>query len=70
MGINGLWEVIGKGELVSLAEHATNHFKRYGRPLRVAVDEPGWRLNNLTPAEVAKIRSKEPAANPVRDRMI
>lgn len=65
MGINGLWDVIGKGELVTLAKYATDHFNQYGRPLRVAVDEPGWRFNNLTPQQVQFIRSKEPAANPI-----
>ena len=65
MGINGLWEVIGGGELVTLAQYATDHYKQHGRPLRVAVDEPGWRFNNLTPAQVEFIRSKEPAANPI-----
>jgi Holliday junction resolvase YEN1 len=42
MGINGLWDVIGKGELVKLAQYSTDHFNQHGRPLRVAVDEPGW----------------------------
>jgi Holliday junction resolvase YEN1 len=49
MGINGLWDVIGKGELVKLAKYATDHYKAHGRPLRVAVDESRWRFNNLTP---------------------
>lgn len=65
MGINGLWDVIGRGEVVSIAEYASDHFKKHGRPLRVAVDEPGWRFNNLTPQQVALIRQKEPAANPI-----
>lgn len=70
MGINGLWDVIGKGELVSLAKYATDHFNRHGRPLRVAVDEPGWRFNNLTPQQVEFIRSKEPAANPIEKNIM
>ena len=70
MGINGLWEVIGRGDLVSLAHYATDHYKQHGRPLRVAVDEPGWRFNNLTPQQVAFIRSKEPAANPIEKNIM
>jgi Holliday junction resolvase YEN1 len=70
MGIHGLWEVIGRGDLVSLAQYATDHYKQHGRPLRVAVDEPGWRFNNLTPAQVAFIRSKEPAANPIEKNIM
>jgi Holliday junction resolvase YEN1 len=65
MGINGLWDVIGRGEVVSIAKYATDHFNKHGRPLRVAVDEPGWRFNNLTPQQVEIIRKKEPAANPI-----
>lgn len=65
MGINGLWDVIGRGEIVSIAKYATDHFNQHGRPLRVAVDEPGWRFNNLTPQHVEIIRKKEPAANPI-----
>ena len=70
MGIHGLWEIIGRGDLVSLAQYATDHYKQHGRPLRVAVDEPGWRFNNLTPAQVAFIRSKEPAANPIEKNIM
>lgn len=70
MGIHGLWEVIGRGDLVSLAQYATDHYKQHGRPLRVAVDEPGWRFNNLTPAQAAFIRSKEPAANPIEKNIM
>lgn len=65
MGINGLWDVIGRGEIVSIAKYATDFFNQHDRPLRVAVDEPGWRFNNLTPQQVEMIRKKEPAANPI-----
>jgi Holliday junction resolvase YEN1 len=65
MGIDGLWDVIGRGEVVSIAKYATDHFNQHGRPLRVAVDEPGWRFNNLTPQQVEIIRKKEAAANPI-----
>jgi Holliday junction resolvase YEN1 len=70
MGINGLWDVIGRGEVVSIAKYATDHFNQHGRPLRVAVDEPGWRFNNLTPQQVEMIRKKEPAANPIEKTVI
>jgi len=65
MGISGLWDAIGRGEVVSIAKYATDHFNKHGRPLRVAVDEPGWRFNNLTPQQIEMIRKKEPAANPI-----
>jgi Holliday junction resolvase YEN1 len=70
MGINGLWDVTGRGEVVSIAKYATDHFNQHGRPLRVAVDEPGWRFNNLTPQQVEMIRKKEPAANPIEKTVI
>lgn len=70
MGIHGLWDVIGRGELVTLSKLATEHFNQHGRPLRIAVDEPGWRFNNLTPQQVEFIRSKEPAANPIEKNIM
>ena len=70
MGVNGLWEVIGDGEIVPIAEYAAKHFERYNRPLRIAVDEAGWRFSNLTDAVVAQIREKEPAANPIEKNCI
>lgn len=35
----------------------------HGRPLRIAIDEPSWRLNNLTEAQVyaIQVKSDEPA---------
>lgn len=39
MGIAGLWDVIGKGEIVAIAQYAIDHFSRHRRPLRIAVDE-------------------------------
>lgn len=65
MGIPGLWKEIGEGELVSIAELATDHYGRHGRPFRVAVDEAGWRFSNLTEAALKAIREKEPAANTI-----
>ncbi|KAK6436198.1 hypothetical protein LTR95_007609 [Oleoguttula sp. CCFEE 5521] len=70
MGIAGLWEVIGDGEVTTIADFATKHFETEGRPLRIAVDEAGWRFNNLTDAQVAQIREKEAAANPIEKTII
>lgn len=50
---------------MSIAELATDHYERHGRPFRIAVDEAGWRFNNLTEAALKAIREKEPAANTV-----
>ncbi|KAI6801262.1 hypothetical protein KC360_g1520 [Hortaea werneckii] len=55
MGINGLWDVIGEGEIVHIADYAAQHFRKHGRPLRIAVDEACWRFTNLTPEQVEKI---------------
>lgn len=65
-----MWDVIGDGEITTIADYATKHFEREGRPLRVAVDEAGWRFNNLTPDQVAKIREKEAAANPIEKTIL
>jgi Holliday junction resolvase YEN1 len=34
-----LYEIIGDGEVWSLAEYAARHFEQHKRPLRIAVDE-------------------------------
>ncbi|KAI6819332.1 hypothetical protein KC340_g13799 [Hortaea werneckii] len=70
MGINGLWDVIGEGEIVHIADYAAQHFRKHGRPLRIAVDEACWRFTNLTPEQVGKIRDGEPAANPVEKTIL
>ncbi|RMY72522.1 hypothetical protein D0862_14442 [Hortaea werneckii] len=82
MGINGpadhqhlfrlasLWDVIGEGEIVHLADYAARHFREHGRPLRIAVDEACWRFTNLTPEQVERIRDGEPAANPVEKTIL
>ncbi|RMY89527.1 hypothetical protein D0861_04167 [Hortaea werneckii] len=70
MGINGLWDVIGEGEIVHIADYAAQHFRKHGRPLRIAVDEACWRFTNLTPEQVEKIRDGEPAANPVEKTIL
>ncbi|KAK5163218.1 uncharacterized protein LTR77_010804 [Saxophila tyrrhenica] len=67
------WEsldILGDGEVNSIAELSTEHFKRTGRPLRVAIDEAGWRFHNLTDAQVAAIRAKEPRANPIEKAIL
>lgn len=52
MGINGLWDILGPGQLISIAALSTEHFQRTGRPFRIAIDEPGWRFNNLNDCQV------------------
>ncbi|SMR62952.1 unnamed protein product [Zymoseptoria tritici ST99CH_3D1] len=64
MGINGLWDVLGQGEIWHIADYAAAHFKEHKRPLRIAVDEATWRFTNLTPEQTERIREGEPAANP------
>ncbi|KAF2159574.1 hypothetical protein M409DRAFT_60648 [Zasmidium cellare ATCC 36951] len=64
MGINGLWNVLGDGEVWHVADYAAKHFKETGRPLRIAVDEATWRFANLTPEKVEEIRQGVPAAAP------
>ncbi|KAF2091399.1 PIN domain-like protein, partial [Saccharata proteae CBS 121410] len=64
------FEILGDGEIVSLAELSDEYYRRHGRPLRVAVDEAGWRFSNLTDQQVAIIRKKEPAANPIEKAIL
>lgn len=59
MGIPGLWDQLGDGEVISIAKHASDHFKKTGRPLRIAIDEAGWRFNNLNAYQVAKFRESK-----------
>lgn len=59
MGINGLWDVIGDGQVISIAKYASDHFEKHGRPLRIAIDEAGWRFNNLNDHQVKQIRGSE-----------
>lgn len=68
--IKRLWDVLGDGEVLPIAEYAAKHFETYKRPLRIAIDEAGWRFNNLTDFQVAKIREKEPAANPIEKTIL
>jgi Holliday junction resolvase YEN1 len=60
-----LWDILGEGEVKSLAQLSTDHWKIHKRPLRVAIDEAGWRFHNLSDAQVAAIRQKVPVANPI-----
>ena len=53
-----LWDTIRDFEEVKpIAQLAEEHYKEYGRPLRIAVDEADWRFNNLTTAQVHFIRA-------------
>ncbi|EME85424.1 uncharacterized protein MYCFIDRAFT_206519 [Pseudocercospora fijiensis CIRAD86] len=70
MGINGLWQVLGHGEVTELADYAAAHFKKHHRPLRIAVDEACWRFRNLNDEQVANIRNGEPAANPMEKTIL
>ncbi|KAI9651652.1 MAG: hypothetical protein M1831_000555 [Alyxoria varia] len=65
-----LWDVLGDGEVMPIATLSARHLEKTGRPFRIAVDEAGWRFNNLTPWQVAKIREKEPAANPIEKAIL
>ena len=65
-----LWEVLGDGEVIHIADYAARHFKQHKRPLRIAVDEACWRFTNLTEEQVQKIRDGEPAANPVEKTIL
>ncbi|KAF3941016.1 hypothetical protein ABW19_dt0200837 [Dactylella cylindrospora] len=44
---------------MSIAQLATEHYRKHGRPFRIAVDEAGWRFNNLNDRQVYKIRSEQ-----------
>ena len=60
-----LWDVIGEGEVWHIADFAADWFKKYNRPLRIAVDEACWRFNNLNAQQVQLIKEGESAANPI-----
>lgn len=62
--VTRLWDVLGNGDVWSIADYAAHFYKTYQRPLRIAVDEAGWRFT-LTPQQVEKIKEGEPAANPI-----
>ncbi|KAK5999423.1 hypothetical protein QM012_005548 [Aureobasidium pullulans] len=70
MGIPGLWDILGEGEVKSLAQLSTDHFQKHKRPLRVAIDEAGWRFHNLSDDQVRAIRQKLPGANPIEKAIL
>ncbi|KAG9528190.1 hypothetical protein KCU93_g4579, partial [Aureobasidium melanogenum] len=70
MGIPGLWDILGEAEIKSLAQLSTDHFQKHKRPLRVAIDEAGWRFHNLSDAQVHAIRQKVPEANPIEKAIL
>jgi len=62
MGIPELWKLFDKSptpvcEVRSLADLSAEFHHKHGRPMRIAVDEAGWRFKNLTDAQVEFIRS-------------
>lgn len=65
-----LWEVLGDGEVIGIAEYAARHFQQHKRPLRIAVDGACWRFTNLAAAQVEAIRENESAANPVEKTIL
>ena len=55
--VRRLWDTIRNYEQsIPIAQFAEEHFKRHGRPLRIAIDEPDWRFNNVTRQQVYAIR--------------
>lgn len=54
-----LWDILGGGEVTSVAKLAAECFERNGRPLRIVVDEAAWRFNNLIAEQTATIRVGE-----------
>ncbi|KEQ68839.1 PIN domain-like protein, partial [Aureobasidium namibiae CBS 147.97] len=64
------WDILGEGEVKSLAQLSTDHWNQHKRPLRVAIDEAGWRFHNLSDAQVAAIRQKVPEANPIEKAIL
>jgi hypothetical protein len=50
--------LIGDGDLVQLAQLSANCWEKEKRPFRIAVDEAGWRFNNLNDFQVAQIRAR------------
>ncbi|KAH0121757.1 PIN domain-like protein, partial [Aureobasidium melanogenum] len=68
--IHSLWDILGEGEMKSLAQLSTDHFQKHKRSLRVAIDEAGWRFHNLSDAQVHAIREKVPEANPIEKAIL
>jgi len=62
MGIPELWQLFDKSptpvcEVRYLADLSAQYFQKHGRPMRIAVDEAGWRFKNLTDKQVEFVRS-------------
>jgi Holliday junction resolvase YEN1 len=62
MGIPELWNLFDQSptpvaEVRSLADLSAEFFQKHGRPMRIAVDEAGWRFKNLNEKQVEFIRS-------------
>ncbi|KAF2218635.1 PIN domain-like protein, partial [Elsinoe ampelina] len=70
MGVTGLWDFLGEGTVVSLAELSSKHFQKENRRFCIAIDEACWRFNNLTDQQVKQIQAKEPRANPVEKAIL
>ena len=66
-----LWDVLGNGEVIHIADYAARYFKKHKRPLRVAVDEACWRYNNVNEEQVEGIRTKsDRASNPLEKNIL
>lgn len=49
------WSLIGEGETVALAQLAADFLEKKKRPMRIAIEEAGWRFNNLSKYEIKDI---------------
>jgi holliday junction resolvase YEN1 len=62
--------MVGDEAIIPLAQLATEFYEKHGRPFRIAVDEAGWRFNNLTEQQAAQIQAIEPAAHPIEKAVL
>ncbi|KAL8763988.1 MAG: hypothetical protein Q9194_007208 [Teloschistes cf. exilis] len=46
MGIKGVYGEIGPGERIALSKLAVEHYEKFGRPLRLAIDASIWEFQN------------------------
>ncbi|PSK56973.1 Flap endonuclease GEN 1 [Elsinoe australis] len=70
MGVTGLWGFLGDGRVESLARLSSEHYRRSGRPFKIAIDEACWRFNNVNAVQVAQWRKSEPRANPIEKQIL
>jgi len=63
---SSLWDQIGEGEVTNIAQYASEHYEKTGRPLRIAVDAACWIYNNVTKMQTALIRECKPLPSRVR----